>query len=131
MVEINDITRPSADLIAGIKAVGAATASATLAHMGIRNCHITGPVSWNKGKSIAGPALTLQFMPKREDLYGADEYAPRHRWDWHTSVYEVKGELHVHLVQERYRCSAVVKQNPCCRRQSQRLRRIATVVDGR
>jgi regulator of RNase E activity RraA len=34
-----------------------------------------GPVPWNTGgKSLAGPALTLQFMPKREDLYGAGEY---------------------------------------------------------
>ena len=24
---------------------------------------------------VAGPALTLQFMPKREDIYGVDEYA--------------------------------------------------------
>ena len=72
---IPEIQRPSADLISRVKAVGAATASATLARMGIRNCHITGPVSWNKGKSICGPALTLQFMPKREDLYGEGEYA--------------------------------------------------------
>ena len=86
MVEINDIKRPSAELIAGIKAVGAATASATLAHMGIRNSHITGPVSWNKGKAIAGPALTLQFMPKREDLYGDGEYA------------DVEKQLHRHVL---------------------------------
>jgi regulator of RNase E activity RraA len=86
MVEINDIKRPSAELIAGIKAVGAATASATLAHMGIRNCHITGPVTWNKGKVIAGPALTLQFMPKREDLYGEGEYA------------DVEKQLHRHVL---------------------------------
>ena len=86
MVEINDIKRPSAELIAGIKAVGAATASATLAHMGIRNCHITGPVSWNKGKAIAGPALTLQFMPKREVLYGDGEYA------------DVEKQLHRHVL---------------------------------
>src|SRR5882757_6553325 len=86
MVEIKEITRPPAELIAGIKAVGAATASATLAHMGIRNCHITGPVSWNKGKSIAGPALTLQFMPKREDLYGDGEYA------------DVEKQLHRHVL---------------------------------
>ena len=70
MTDTPDIKRPPAELVAGIKAVGAATASATLAHMGIRNAHMTGPVSWNKGKAIAGPALTLQFMPKREDLYG-------------------------------------------------------------
>jgi regulator of RNase E activity RraA len=34
-----------------------------------------GPVSWSPGKAIAGPALTLQFLPKREDLYGEGEYA--------------------------------------------------------
>ncbi len=31
-------------------------------------------MSWLKGKSIAGPALTLLMMPKREDLYGDGEY---------------------------------------------------------
>jgi len=86
MTQTPDITRPPADLVAGIKAVGAATASATLAHMGIRNCHMTGPVSWNKGKAIAGPALTLQFMPKREDLYGDGEYA------------DVEKQLHRHVL---------------------------------
>jgi regulator of RNase E activity RraA len=85
-MEIHEITRPSAELVAGILAVGAATASATLAHMGIRNCHITGPVSWNKGKAIAGPALTLQFMPKREDLYGDGEYA------------DVEKQMHRHVL---------------------------------
>ena len=74
MTIIPTIVRPPAALIAGLKAIGAATASATLNHMGLRNAHITGPVAWNKGKSAAGPALTLQFMPKREDLYGEGEY---------------------------------------------------------
>ena len=86
MTSTQDIPRPPAELIAGVKAVGAATASATLAHMGIRNAHITGPVSWNKGKAIAGPALTLQFMPKREDLYGDGEYA------------DVEKQLHRHVL---------------------------------
>ena len=86
MTHTPDIIRPPAELVARIKAVGAATASASLAHMGIRNCHITGPVSWNKGKAIAGPALTLQFMPKREDLYGEGEYA------------DVEKQLHRHVL---------------------------------
>ena len=81
-----DITRPPAELVEGIRKVGAATASATLAHMGIRNCHILGPVTFNKGKAIAGPALTLQFMPKREDLYGEGEYA------------DVEKQLHRHVL---------------------------------
>ena len=86
MTHTKDIARPPAELVAGLRAVGAATASATLAHLGIRNSHITGPVSWNPGKAIAGPALTLQFMPKREDLYGEGEYK------------DVEKQLHRHVL---------------------------------
>jgi regulator of RNase E activity RraA len=94
MTEIAKITRPSADLVARVQAVGAASASATLAHMGIRNCHITGPVSYNKGKSIAGPALTLQFMPKSEDLYGEGEYASVEKQLHRHVLYQVeKGDV--------------------------------------
>ncbi|MEO8244493.1 MAG: ribonuclease activity regulator RraA [bacterium] len=75
MTQTPGIARPEPALVARLKAVGAATCSSTLAHMGLRNCHITGPVSWNAGKVAAGPALTLQFMPKREDMYGDGEYA--------------------------------------------------------
>ena len=96
MYDIPDIKRPSADLVARVKAVGAATASATLAHMGIRNCHITGPVSFNKGKAIAGPALTLQFLPKREDLYGEGEYA------------DVEKQLHRHVLYKVQKGDVVV-----------------------
>jgi regulator of RNase E activity RraA len=42
--------------------------------MGIRNASITGPVPRTPGKSVVGPALTLQFMPKREDQYPEGEY---------------------------------------------------------
>jgi regulator of RNase E activity RraA len=75
MTQIEDITRPSKTLVEGLVSVGSATASAELSRMGIRNSHICGPVSFTPGKCIAGPALTLQFMPIREDVYGADEYA--------------------------------------------------------
>ena len=37
-MDIAKIRRPSKDLIGKVREVGAATASATLAHMGIRNC---------------------------------------------------------------------------------------------
>jgi regulator of RNase E activity RraA len=36
---------------------------------------MAGPVCQKPGWVIAGPALTLQFMPKREDIFGEDEYA--------------------------------------------------------
>ena len=69
-----DITRIDPAIVAKLRALGAATVAGTLAGLGIRQPHIQGPVSWNKGKSIAGPALTLLMMPKREDLYGDGEY---------------------------------------------------------
>lgn len=74
MTHTPDIQRPERALSEGLAAIGAATASAELSRMGIRNAHVQGPTPWTPGKAIAGPALTLQFMPKREDVYGADEY---------------------------------------------------------
>ncbi len=74
-MEIAQISRPSKELVERVRLVGSATASATLAHMGVRRCNISGPVSHNRGKRIAGPAVTLQMMPKREDLYDDAEYA--------------------------------------------------------
>ncbi|MGP1396047.1 MAG: ribonuclease activity regulator RraA [Inquilinaceae bacterium] len=75
VIETNDINRPPKHLIEGIRAMGAATASSTLFHMAdITNSHIVGPVTHAPGTCIAGPALTLQFMPKREDMYSSAEY---------------------------------------------------------
>ncbi|WP_028746631.1 ribonuclease activity regulator RraA [Rhizobium mesoamericanum] len=75
MTHIPDITRPPKDLIAELKGIGAATVAGTLGHMGFRNPHMVGPVPQNRGKSIVGPALTLQFMPQRPDLFTEGEYA--------------------------------------------------------
>ena len=56
MTHTPDIERPPRTLIEALKQIGSATVAGTLGHMGIRNPHIVGPVSWNKGKSIVGPA---------------------------------------------------------------------------
>jgi regulator of RNase E activity RraA len=94
MTHTPSITRPSKDLVAAVLALGAASASSTLAHMGIRNCHIQGPVSWSPGKAIAGPALTLQFMPKREDLYGDGEYTdPEKQLHRHVLYHVEEGDV--------------------------------------
>ena len=72
--------------------------------MGIRDPHIQGPVARTSGKHVVGPALTLQFMPKREDQYAVDEYADpekqlhRHAL-YHTQpgdiiVVDARGDLH-------------------------------------
>jgi regulator of RNase E activity RraA len=85
-MDIAAITRPSRDLVDRVCQIGTATASATLAHMGIRNCFLQGPVSFNPGKCVAGPAVTLQMMPKREDLFDEAEYA------------DVEKQLHRHVL---------------------------------
>lgn len=74
-IRTEDITRPDPDLVAGLAKIGSATASGELSKLGVRSAHITGPVAHTPGVAAAGPALTLQFMPKREDLYDVDEYA--------------------------------------------------------
>ncbi|MEQ1954496.1 ribonuclease activity regulator RraA [Mesorhizobium sp. CN2-181] len=72
--DIKDIVRPPRHLSDALAAIGTATASSELSLMGIRDPHIHGPMPLKSGRSVAGPALTLQMMPKREDLYGANEY---------------------------------------------------------
>ena len=68
MIETKDITRPPAEWSKALAAIGTATVSSTLSLMGVRDVFMQGPVAWTNGRAIAGPALTLQFMPKREDV---------------------------------------------------------------
>ena len=75
MIETQDIVRPAKELVDGLAQIGSATASGELSRLGIRNPHMIGLTTWTPGKAVAGPALTLQFMPKREDVYRVDEYA--------------------------------------------------------
>jgi regulator of RNase E activity RraA len=94
MAQNQDIARPPKHLVEGLAAVGSATASAELSRMGIRNSHIVGPVSFTPGKCVAGPALTLQFMPLREDQYGADEYAdPEKQLHRHVLYHAQPGDV--------------------------------------
>ena len=75
MSEIIDINRPSKDLISSLEGLGSATASGELHKLGIRDPYIQGPRTVTRGKSIVGPALTLQFFPLREDIYQDGEYS--------------------------------------------------------
>ncbi len=94
MIQTHDIQRPPQALVDGIRAIGAATATSSLFKRGIRNAFICGPVARNLGKAIAGPALTLQFMPKREDLYGDDEYSdPERQLHRHVLYHAQKGDV--------------------------------------
>jgi regulator of RNase E activity RraA len=94
MTHTSDIIRPSKDLVDAVLHIGAAAASSTLAKLGVRNCHILGPVAQQSGQAIAGPALTLQFMPKREDLYGEDEYSdPEKQLHRHVLYHVQAGDI--------------------------------------
>jgi regulator of RNase E activity RraA len=60
--------RPDAELVRQLYAVSSATASALLHKMGIRQTFIEGPKPTLPNSKVVGSALTLQFMPQREDV---------------------------------------------------------------
>jgi regulator of RNase E activity RraA len=74
---------PSIDpgLIKAFHSVGAATASAKLHQMGVTKTFIQGPRTNKPGRRAVGRAVTLQFMPMREDIYSdagvTQEYVER------------------------------------------------------
>ncbi|MBO0912786.1 ribonuclease activity regulator RraA [Streptomyces laculatispora] len=60
--------RADAGLVGQMGQVSSATACAKLHGMGIRRTWMEGPQPLATGQKIAGSALTLQFMPQREDI---------------------------------------------------------------
>lgn len=94
MIQTPDIQRPPKEIVEGLKRIGSATASGTLRGMGIRDSQIRGPVGWTAGLSVAGPALTLQFMPLREDQYDESEYAdPERQLHRHVLYHTQPGDI--------------------------------------
>jgi regulator of RNase E activity RraA len=94
MIETSDISRPSRELVEGLAQIGSATASGELSRLGIRSAHLQGLTSWSPGVAVAGPALTLQFMPKREDVYTVDEYAePERQLHRHVLYHAQPGDI--------------------------------------
>ena len=89
-----DIQRPSKHLIEGLRGLGAATIAGTLGHMGFRNPHMTGILPQTKGKSICGPALTLQCLPQRPDLFSEGEYSdPETQLHRHVLYHVQEGDV--------------------------------------
>ena len=94
MIETPDIQRPPKDLIDGLAKIGSATASGELSRLGIRDPNIRGPIPRTPGATVVGPALTLQFMPKREDVYRVDEYAdPEKQLHRHVLYHTQPGDV--------------------------------------
>ena len=93
-IETQDITRPPKEILEKLKDLDSATASGELKRLGIRNPYIQGPVPYSPGKRIVGPALTLQFLPQREDVYDADEYAdPEKQLHRHVLYHTQPGDI--------------------------------------
>lgn len=89
-----DIQRPSRALIDSLRSIGSATASGELNRLGVRSVFMQGPVCMTPGASIVGPALTLQFMPKREDLYPDAEYVePEQQLHRHVLYHTQPGDI--------------------------------------
>ena len=94
MIETPDIERPPREIVEGLAHIGSATAAGELSRLGIRDPHLRGLVSWTPGAAVVGPALTLQFMPKREDLYRVDEYAdPEKQLHRHVLYHTQPGDI--------------------------------------
>ncbi|MFD0664833.1 RraA family protein [Thermocatellispora tengchongensis] len=76
--------RPDPALVERLSRVSAATACAKLHAQGIRRTFVEGPRPIEAGQKVAGPALTLQFMPQREDIASGlgQEYVERHTALW-------------------------------------------------
>lgn len=60
--------RPAEASIEKMQTLGSATACAKLNQIGIGKTFVEGPRPLELGKKIVGSAITLQFMPKREDI---------------------------------------------------------------
>jgi len=90
----NNIVRPSRATVDALRDIGSATIASELFKLGIRHPNIRGPVSQKRGRVAAGPALTLQFMPKREDQFGAAEYDdPERQLHRHVMYHTEPGDM--------------------------------------
>lgn len=76
--------RPPADEMAAMQAIGSATACSKLHGLGVRRSFVEGPRPLTPGQHVVGSALTLQFMPQREDLASGfgQEAVERHTALW-------------------------------------------------
>lgn len=93
-IQTSDIKRPPKELIEKLSKISSATASGDLFKLGVRSAHILGPIARTPGKSVVGPALTLQFLPKREDLHQSGEYqGPERQLHRHALYHTQPGDI--------------------------------------
>ena len=64
---MTEIRRPPAEIIEALSNIGCDSVCSTLDALGVRRNFIEGPIARVPGSKVVGPALTLQFLPMRED----------------------------------------------------------------
>ena len=62
-----DIVRPSKEIIEALSVLGTDSVTSTMDGLGVHRTFIEGPIARVPGSKICGPALTLRFVPQRED----------------------------------------------------------------
>ncbi|WP_299538182.1 ribonuclease activity regulator RraA [uncultured Streptomyces sp.] len=74
-VHTSSFTRPTARMVSALSEVSAATACAKLHQMGITRTFIDGPVPLHREPDVrvTGGAVTLQFLPQREDVFSGKD----------------------------------------------------------
>lgn len=82
--------RPDPAVIEGLQAVSSATAAALMHRMGVRQTFVEGPLPRLPGAKVVGPIVTLQFMPKREDVIaGIAERVAEEQLEKETALWAV------------------------------------------
>jgi hypothetical protein len=80
MSKLKPIDRPSAELVEPFRDFGTATISSGLREVcGILRHYLVGPVAFTPGKKMVGTAVTLSFLPKREDIVVGHQEEDRNR----------------------------------------------------
>lgn len=126
----DEFVRASTDVIDGMSGISSATACAKLNGMGIRRTFVDGPTSFLPGSRIVGSAITLQFMPQREDIASgvSQEYVERYTALWEVLETVQPGDV---LVVQAYGSSFTGCFGDMLVRYFKRRGGAGIVVDGR
>ena len=94
-----DIVRPSKDVIDILSGIGADSITSTMDGLGVHRTFIEGPIARVPGSKICGPALTLRFVPQREDQMSGftvpgesedgGDYAPEEEGEKRSALWEI------------------------------------------
>jgi regulator of RNase E activity RraA len=82
------VNRVPLEMLNQLRKLNTASICATLDRIGIRQTYMDGPTSRLPGQQIVGTAITLQFMPSREDITKVEYYGEKT-----SALWEVLGTI--------------------------------------